>query len=272
MSAFAHHQKPLLGTPLMRWHSLAYGLVGFWLMNEGAGRVLVNSVSRITSATLGTGGMWWRGHAVQYPGSAAPTLSWATVGYHASLRPTVLTVSSRVRLRATGAGQSLVRGCRFDDGSSGYGYVLYYDGADGVSGFIRAGGADVGALGQILPPVEAVFHEICFTYNGASIVPYVDGLRAGPGVSTSGAPTYNAPPSPLIFGQAATGTTVQPLAGEQAHVAIWNRALSAAEVLAFARDPYALFRWPGYRGFAPGPLGSPYFYQRYVLGHGGGAS
>ncbi len=54
-------QKPLIGTPLNKRHPLAKGLVGCWLMNEGAGTQVVDLSGHNHTGILQTGTSWFPG-------------------------------------------------------------------------------------------------------------------------------------------------------------------------------------------------------------------
>ena len=261
-------RKPPLGTPLMWFHPLTRGLVGYWLMNEGAGRVLFNAVSKVTNGLLGDHNMWSRGYAVKYHGSTFASTSWAQVPYHVSLRPTTaITISTRVRLNGIGGSlQQLMRGARNDDGNLyGYGFSAHTPALGQFGIGFRAGGADAAVTGPLPTQWAYSFNELSASYDGTTMRIYANGSLVASGAA-SGTLAYNASPSPSIFG-AVNATGLFPMEqGEQAHAVIWNRALSAAEMMAFNRDPYGMFRWPRYRGFAPGRLGSPFFFHRHVMG------
>lgn len=251
--------KPPLGTPLNLVHPLRCGLVGYWLMNESGGRVLVNSVSAITNGVLDDATMW-RGPAVHYHGSAFPSTSHAQIPQHSSIRPpSSLTVITRVKSTQTSFFQP-VRGAR-DGGNYGFTFVYNYPAAGQATFFTNAGGTDRQTTGAVASPAIG-WHELAGTYDGTVQRFYVDGALAA-SMAVTGVLSYNA--TPLIFGALDVAGN-QSYIGEQAHVALWNRALSAAEVRGFYSDPYALFRPSRLRSFAVGSLGSPYYFHHHVMG------
>lgn len=262
MSGYSFIPKPLPGARLNVSHPLARGLVGFWPIHECGGKRVQNVVNALTNGVTGDFNML-RPLGVFLHGAIFPQSSWISVPHHPSVRPTAaLSLIVRIRTSQTTFGQP-IRGASLAQGGA-YGFALSFNSpsAGTVVGGVNAGAVDVGVSGSIPTPSYA-FHEYALTYNGAVCVLYVNGRLVAQTAAT-GSLSYNAAPSPLMFGAASLNGDFY-LAGDMAHVALWNRGLSATEVRRFYLDPYAMLR--PRRGFAAAQLGSPFFFQRYVLRH-----
>lgn len=263
--------KPPCGARVAFGHPLAHRLEGFWPFNERGGTIGFDAVRPQTRAGFADFGML-RTEGAFFHGSAFPGTSWATIPYLAALRPTAaVTFWIRVRTVQTSFPSGFsqpIRGASNDDGSS-YGFATSYIAASAKwTVNVNAGGVDRTVTA---PSVIAtgVWHDLVGTYDGAALRMYIDAALVG-SQACSGAMSYNASPSPTILGAIAGSSGSLYFEGSMEFAAIWSRALSGGDVIAFARDPYATLRAP--RVPAAARLASPYFYQRHVLGHGGGGA
>ncbi len=237
--------KPFRGIQINRTHLLSRGLVGCWLMNEGGG-LNVSDLSCNNRAGSLAGDVSWgsgkSGPALQFAGAAAgrmvipPThtnyltfLVWfmrpsSTFGAEMPLCSDL--VSTVLEWQVFGnSGQSTVR-CRVD--TTG-GFTAFNS-----SAFV----------------VANKWHCLVVTFDGTTIKIYVDGVlnasqvHSQPGIiKTTG---YN-----RYFGVYSNLTS--PFAGLMDNAAIWNRALSAAEIAQLYCDPFCMFE----RKVSPGLLLAP---------------
>jgi Concanavalin A-like lectin/glucanases superfamily len=132
---------------------------------------------------------------------------------------------------------------------------VFTDGIN-VSNFITLTGSQV--------PLYETWYTVSLVFDGGSTWRvYRDGALLKTG--TYGV-TINTSVSTQVDIGSITGANFN---GRIAWATIHNRALSAPDIRWFHRDPFAMYNLDG--GFAAS-IGNPYFYQRYLLGHGGGAS
>ena len=86
------------------------------------------------------------------------------------------------------------------------------------------------------------WHHVAITANASSAIAYVDGIPLTASVNTSsGAPSGPLTSVPNI------GATVTPsffFGGQMEHFFIWNRVLTAEEVIGMCTDPYQIFSTP----------------------------
>lgn len=233
--------KPVMGARIDWRHPLTRGLVSCFLLNEAGGSKLTDLVASGNVCTLES------------------TTSWVTTPYG----PTI--VDSSTTGTATNA---LSPGISIATPANGITFECAYlckVQRTGTFVGILAGGA--GAFGYYIDNnnkfnvdnttvssntvvAVGVTYHVVFTYDGTTFKIYVNGALETSGTGSPGFTT------PSVFTELLGDTANDPAAGNGiSWMRMWNRALSAAEALALARDPFAMFVAPAERARALGVLG-----------------
>lgn len=239
--------KPLLGSSVDWSHPLARGLVGVWLLNEGAGSVLLNPVSGVSgirqSAPWATGPL--TGPALAFDGST----SWFDGGSYASIdNLTQLSVVFWMFVTDDEVSQSILDKGLLADQS---GWKIMVNGALASIRFIRRF--------DTIPLVhdQNIFAQsfanrwvqVVVTHNGGQVATddakiYFDGIVG----SETGSPTNGVgstvDDSSLSLRVGKSQLNDQFLDGSLDHVLLYNRPLSPLEVQALYVDPFAFTRGP----------------------------
>jgi hypothetical protein len=207
---------------------VAAGLVGYWSLNDGAGTQATDS-AKIGTPNHGTlvGGPAWTAGASAGALNFDGTDDKVTVPDAAALRLTTgMTIAFWYRKSAEAGNWTRLVG-KGEGNSRNYGVWEHPGSADGriLFQYFKAG-----PLNQSVPSTTHLalnrwYHVAC-TWDGTTGRIYLDGVENGAG-AMSGAPLASA--DPLVFGSYG-GTPNMP--GALDEVAIYNRALSAAEVAA----------------------------------------
>ncbi|HVC95879.1 MAG TPA: LamG-like jellyroll fold domain-containing protein [Pirellulales bacterium] len=250
---------PTPGTPIYPDSPQAFGLVGCWPMWEGAGQS-VEDVSGFGNRGTIVGGMTWQPPA----GPASPlvgsnilkddgTSGYATLGQPAALNfnPTVNAFSVLVVFRhpnaAPAANEILVSKI-----SLATTQVLFYiqQSSSALTGNVNTT-AFIGTTNVCDGKWHVGIWSIPAASSGASI--YLDGIAetfsSGTGAIASGTNSND-----WLVGarrQNSNSDSSKWFTGNIAQVMIWNRALTKAEAYDFSTDPFAAWRWPRQRSFAP---------------------
>lgn len=91
------------------------------------------------------------------------------------------------------------------------------------------------------PFTDTAWHSLAFTRSGGSFASYKNGVASSTTSGNAGAQASSSASDQEIIIQA-TGSGFEYTNGETAFVAIWNRALSDAEIRALHSDPYQVLR------------------------------
>ena len=232
-----HFQKPILGTQLDWSNPLNDGCVMHLGMLEGSGdKVYDLSMNRnhgilhnfAYPPTVDSG--WnpgWDGVGLTFDGSS----DYIDCGNNASLNitneMTLLFILKRSVVDAT-TNQGIIK----KDEAGGFVLSLSYGGADNKINYISPG---VGVAEMATPISDTNWHSIAVSINeGENVMNfYLDGVLSSTG-ATIGVLGVNT--SPVILGYR-TGY----LKGSISDVRIYNRALSAKEVLDYYINPYSVY-------------------------------
>ena len=230
-----------MGTRLNRGHPLAKGLAGCWVMNEGAG-ALVSDSSGLTNLAL-TGATWSRNNGGIGTQLASGTTNIATSTFtniptatifSLYIRVAVTSYTSLANIFSFGENVSVAGGASSRAGSMRgvlqYSNVIYFFGD----------GADWATLQSW--DVSGALHDIAFTSDGTTLSFYYDG-RLMQSTALPAIVPLLATETFLTLGLNHSSGTVGPNA-QYNHAYIYNRALSASEVMQLYLNPYQMLQSP----------------------------
>lgn len=238
--SFPYHRlmKPPLGTPLNKGDSLSKGLVGCWLMNEGAGNKVFDLSGNKNAGTFAGDTAWAKG-------KYGSCLSFDGTGdYVEGIGPPGLTdeisISFWVKSNDITKAQFPIRifdtGIYFGNG----GYIRWYPDVD----------RDPAAVSTSL--VNGVWYHVAVAHSGIVHNLYKNGVNIQN--ASSVALDVISATIGTQFGALTKGATWQ-LDGSIDNVSIYNRALSASEIALLYREPFYMFRrrqiWPSSAGNPP---------------------
>jgi glucose/arabinose dehydrogenase/PKD repeat protein len=208
------------------------GLVGEWGFNEGTGTTATDSSGRGNNGT--TTGTTWSGSG-RYGGALSfnGTSSQVTVPDANSLDLTTgMTVEAWVNPTTSANWRTVV--LKEDRAASDLVYALYSaEPGAGPGGWVRINNLTSAARSPVALPVNTWSH-LATTYDGATLRLYVDGALVATQARTGPLPNSAAPL--VIGGNAIWG---EYFAGRIDEVRVYNRALSAAEIVADRDRPVA---------------------------------
>ena len=229
--------KPPKGAMLNRGHPLSKGLVGLWLMNEGGGTI-VNDLS-------GNGNTGSLAAAFADPawsaGRFGPCLEFdatdqVDAGQKSSIKPTGAMSLGYWAKAASGIAAGAGVGTM---GASGYrGYMFTFYGAD-ISAYVAVntttlfGTSASGHVGTVWTHYMMVFSPSNY------IRIYRNGVLIAANTTSPPAVQYQANGKSLHFGD--RGDDSGSFVGLLDNVQIYNRALSATEILNLYRSPFCMF-------------------------------
>ncbi len=232
--------KPRIFRKPQLTHPLARGLVGYWLHNEGSG-LITNDLSghgnygAITGAT-------WVGDGLSFDATDVVTANDSLIalptGFTIIVEYKVGDVSTRRSLAEQGLDTTTGFMLEVSPGS----VPTFWTGFSNITG----GSSPVGMR-----------TTIAGVWDGAALLStiYQDGVFKNSGADTLTAAVTD----DLLIGKAvwAAGSEVHHFNGIIYDVKIYNRALSAGEILRLYRDPYILFRQdPAWMGQAAVVVGA----------------
>lgn len=257
--------KPLLGRQL-DW-SKAYGLVGYWLFNEGSGNKIYDLSGNGDDGVVADGSPTWvyssrYGHALRFDGddnfditNSSPSLSGM-----ASLSIEILLNwdgTDTDENTVFGAGNSCYR-IRLEDAATGAGRAWIYLNADDGAGLWLCTWA----------ATANTWHHIVFTYSVAGVDLYVDGNWQEEDGSPPCAGTIDSVTGDTFYIGSNTGAS-EWFNGDIAKIAVYDCVLTASEIARLYREPFYVFEpswnWSLYAAIAAPPVGNiPIFMYHYM--------
>ena len=243
--------KPFRSAHLNHTHPLARGLVGCWLLNEGAGKIVWdysgnnNSGSLLGDAAFAAGRF---GFCIKFDGNG----DYVNLGNRATLQVAVpFTISAWVYINSL-ALDSWVVGTdkyNFDTGGKYYGCHLRVLSTGAVSGIYGAGTGNYSqdrrtAVTSTTPiTTNQWYHIVAVCHGAADWTIAVNGINQPLTYSGSGgALAYSA--SPAVLGQTQSTSAPYWFNGRIDNCLIYNRALTAKETELLYQRPFCMFE-PG---------------------------
>jgi len=235
-----HITKPLMGTQLDWSNNLNKGLAGFWLMNEGGGDKIQDLSMNGNKGTLvgmahpptpasgwnpgrkGVGLNFDGGNDYVDAGNAASLNITNAITIEAWVKTTTITAQRNIIMKGGGTATNY----GIDIGSIA-GKLRFFGYASGVAkGIILAGGTVID---------DGIWHHIAGTFDGTNWIIYRDGVVDNSKVDAA---TLTPTTETLQIGaRQSTGY----FDGSIDEVRIYNRALSASEIMELYINPYGMF-------------------------------
>lgn len=244
--------KPAIPAEVDSSHSLARGLAGCWLLNEGVGQIVHDASGHRHDGSL-SGNPGWStglfGHAIYFDGND----DWISMGNCLNLGTDDITVLALVRYSAISQPDSwgeyrigAIAGKGYVDGSSA-GYGLYVSTDNRVHWQIcrQMDGFEATSDGVLNDGQWRLVIGVCDRDSTAGVRLYVDGVRQGAtadatalnGIALNGSRAFAVGSRQ----DEANGTWFWDLAGSVALVCVWKRVLAEAEIRNLHQDPFGLF-------------------------------
>ena len=233
---------------LQREHPLAQGLVGAWAMDDGAGKI-VRDHARTNHGTAQADGKWVPGRF----GGRAMTVNGTTDYVSVPSAPSLIitgdmTIAIVFQQSTQNASRTTLIGCYRQPGPDYEALALVQifgtgEGADSqkVHFFHRNAlllSDSIKSTGTI---TTGALHSLVVTIAGNAVSFYLDGTVCGSGVLANARSVVGTNGLTMM---ALQPDNVQFVNGCLENSHIYNRALSAAEIAAIYRDPFALYRPP----------------------------
>jgi len=230
--------KPGFGRELITDHPLAEGLVGAWLMNEGSGTNVADSLGdndlTLTGATFGGMGLVFDG-----ADNEARSTTFSIDG------DTDRTIVGQFEVGNTTQDHLICGQWAGGDGE----WLLQFDNVS-----FQSANTDILLYAQQIPTADTTWPtvetdslDVDTTYRyavvhdiGSELKIYIDGVEATNNVYNEANTTSGNPNRDFTVGEGAGDT--KDMLGEQAFLYIYNRVLSAKEIASLHNDPYQMFR------------------------------
>jgi hypothetical protein len=258
-------QQPQQVMPIDWSHPLTRGLVGFWLPNGNGFR---SSLPNIPAATIAAAGAVSAAPKGRRLGVSSTAMA-ATLPNDARIKPTAaITVLMDGGMTSVSGSVTYAFGC--ENSNDGWGVYNAGSGA-AMRPYLRVGSAwadqpstlNAGQTGQV-----------GFTFDGSTFWAVTNGSRSA-SQAISGTITNST--IPVAIGAKNNGGTAAGN-GSAYYFAIWNRALSPAELASFYANPWQIFKAPARRIWAAaapvGPITGTFSASEAadILAAAGGAS
>lgn len=233
--------KPPLGSRRDVYHSLSRGLVGYWLMNEGAG-TRVNDLSGNCNHGTIAGATWVAGPwgPSLYFDAAADYLN---VGDLKNAVEGVTGLSVCAWVKAGLSDNDSSRDIVAKYGSGNDTFSLSWASNENIIFTVKSSSATGSSTYTDGIPVghPDIWYYIVGVYDGAQVSVFVNAVAATPGTLTGETLTSTLP---VAIGSN-SDLNNEFWNGHIDNVAIYNRALTPAEICQLYREPWAGIEWPG---------------------------
>jgi len=217
--------KPVLGSQLEFGHSLATGLVGLWLLNEGSGNKVFD-LSGNGKDGIFSGDVSWAagkfGSSILYGGTAGHINLGSDF-----LGTTPITIIAWINPATLGDNNQ----GRIIDNSQ---IIFRMFTSSDIIATSNGGGTELTATGNNI--ILNAWQQVAFTRDssGASSFLYINGIEEVPG--DTGTPASG---GTVYTGDRADG--LRSFNGMFDHLVIYNRVLSASEIALLYREPFIMF-------------------------------
>jgi len=234
--------KPPPSARLIRGNRLAQGLIGYWLMNEGAGDKVFDLSGNGNIGTFVNGPIWAAGKfgsAVSFSGTNDQRISVPfTRGTSPLISETLVVWVKPIGVNTANDNQGILTIAQYDKSAN----ARLSFATDGVtpSVYSTLSVASASFVGSALSlgvwyQIVGVFDATSATTMIASL--YVNGVFVG---SDTGSGDYFYAADSILFG-ISKGYYDRVLKGYIDHGLVYNRALSASEIAQLYREPFCMF-------------------------------
>jgi hypothetical protein len=232
-SALAQNSEPEMGTLVNTGHSLTQGLVGCWILNEGAGDV-INDRGYYNNTSAFTGVPEWGGGQTGYA-LTCDNDQYVTFGTKLStISPGQFSVVWSGTPRYNSGASAFFVG-QYQYNATGYDWGFYWSATGPKYVFYVKTASAVAVTSTSLIAIGTPV-SLVGTYDGANLRLYVNGkLEGGPTAQTGNCTTTYAWKIGHTWNSAYDRM-------ETDFLYAYNRALSDAEATEISSDPYAMFR------------------------------
>jgi hypothetical protein len=226
-------QQPQQAFPLDSSNPLTRGLVGFWLPSGNGFRSALPNVPAATVAAAGAVNAGPKGRRL---GASSLAMA-ATLPNDSRIKPTAAITVLMDGMMTNAAGYTYNFGCE----NSNDGWGLYCAGGNtAMQAYLRVGAAWAGAALNVNGGQSA---QAGFTFDGATFWSVANGARNN-SQAISGTITNS---TSAIALNAKNGAGASPGNSNAYYFAIWDRALSPAELASFYANPWQIFKAPARR-------------------------
>lgn len=229
--------KPLLGAEIDRAHPRARNLVGYWLMNEGAGTKALDASGNNNHGSI-TDAIWTdseRGRTLWFDGNA----DWVAVPNSSSLSPSK-SITLSLWFNTTQSTSLYERTLLWKE----YSYGLYraQKSTNNVLTFMIRSGASskYHTYTHTAALNDGKWHHLLCAFNGDYVWMWLDGRQVL--YSDSAATQIDVTSNPVYMGSNSASASTKNYEGYLSDIQIWSRALTASEIASLYADPYQMFR------------------------------
>lgn len=210
-------------------HPLAQGLVGCWLMNEGAGAKAFGQPHLDGTLTSTSWDRYGLGTGTTGRLSVIDNAQFDVI-------KNGLTLLVRVRLQSVTGTQTLAGKWSI----VGYSFIMYLSGTTLTLALSSNGTTNQHTISSVGAVSSGVWYDLCMTYDGSSSQLFRNGSKIGNPGSFSGTLWDTTAPF-QVSGNDASNYVVN---GSIAHALLWSRALSAGEIASLYARPYQFLTLP----------------------------
>lgn len=231
--------KPGVGAQIDTTNSLTTGMVGCWLMNEGAG-IALQDISSLNQLSLtNTGSFSWGTGP-----DGGPSINFGTTGGNRIFTQNKIaftsdagpfTIAAQINPTAGTSNSVFSVGEEFD--SNGFLSLCLFNGS-----LCQANDTSTGGINnQVTGPAVSLntWHNVAISQtNGSSRSFMLDGAVTTNTTSMTGVIGTN---SVLVFGSTFENSAITPswdYKGQMGYIMVWNRALSSSELTDLGANPY----------------------------------
>lgn len=243
--------KPLVGTPIQYDHPLSKGIVGHWLFNEGAGDRVYDLSGNQNNGVFVNEPKWVAGkfgRALEFDGND----DYVDVGSPSKALLVGRNLTIVVWVRRDSSIRGVILGAEKESGS----HALYYIDLD-ASHYFRfwcESESDVDyTVSSATTYNNSDWHQVVATDDGSNLKIYIDGV-----FSNSQAASFTPPDAidnfNIGFAQERGGNPNH-FNGLIDNVSIYNRALSAEDVMQLYHEPFCIFVRRSTAYFVAPPVG-----------------
>lgn len=239
--------QPPLGTPLNKSHSLVNGLVCYWLLNEGGGKVIEDSYNNIPIAFMGstspTLNIKQRGQTATFAGGSNSSINFPNTGngnkFGGNLATDACTYSAWINPTSSTA-VKVITGVYGSSGLATATYMAYNATTRKLLGIWGTAVNTPITTSNTTFTAGAWYHVVMVRYGSTGAWTcdlYVNGILDAT-ATTATNPSLSANPNGWI---GAVGNNVFTFIGSIQDVGMWNRALTPNEIKGLYTDPYQMF-------------------------------